>query len=331
MKNKKKYLSFDDLRISYDPRDNVVRLSSGDEVLKKEKFHLTLMRNTPLDDSLRKLLSKEGIIKPRPSLDLPDFASIQDAQETPWDVIPLGQAYNRRQVNWETSVEPHALLAGSTGSGKSIIQASVLRHLAKNIQHWDIYGIDLKRVELKYYADNYLLQENFDIATDVASSLQMLQKLESILSARYEILNEKGMNNIAPFIESGNKKAIFLLIDEAFPLLAPNPALKEKANNEMRAEMAKIIADLARLGRAAGIHLMISTQRPDATVITGELKNNLDVRIAAGRLSATPSAMILDSGAASHLSDVRGRAVIRSRSELEDFQAFYTSRDDFPA
>lgn len=329
MKNKKKYLSFDDLRISYDPRDNVVRLSSGDAVLRKEKFRLMLKRNTPLDDSLRKMLAKEGIIKPRPSLDLPEYVSIQDAQETPWNVIPLGQTYSRKQVNWDTSLEPHALLVGRPGGGRNVIQTTVLHHISKNIQHWDVYGIDLQKVGLTPYQENPKLQENLHVATDVASSFQMLQKVEKIRQSRYELLKREDKNRITPLIHDGSKKAIMVMIDGAFLLLSPTQNQQE---NAVKKQMQEIIFDLSRLGPTAGIYLMISTQRPDATVITRELKANLDVRIAAGRLGSTESALVLGSGVASQLpGHVKGRAVIRSRDELEDFQAFYTSIEDFPA
>ena len=88
-----------------------------------------------------------------------------------------------------------------------------------------------------------------------------------------------------------------------------------------------LVGKILRLGRASGIHMLIAMQRPDATVLRGEFKANMDVRLAAGRMDSTPSSMVLDSGEAVNLPGIRGRGLIRVGGSLTTFQGYFAPQD----
>src|SRR5699024_5236812 len=96
------------------------------------------------------------------------------------------------------------------------------------------------------------------------------------------------------------------------------------AEDALKGEAAMIIGSIARLGRAAGVHLVIATQRPDATLISGETKANLGVRINAGRSDSNASSMILGTGEGTRVrSNPRGRLYLRIFGEGNHGQGFF--------
>lgn len=101
-----------------------------------------------------------------------------------------------------------------------------------------------------------------------------------------------------------------------------------KAEDSLKGEASMILGSIARLGRAAGVHLVIATQRPDATIITGETKANLGVRINCGRTDSNASSMILGSGEGARVkANPRGRLYIRIYSPGNHGQGFFASPD----
>lgn len=99
-----------------------------------------------------------------------------------------------------------------------------------------------------------------------------------------------------------------------------------KADNELKGEASMIISSVARLGRAAGVHLIIATQRPDATIISGEAKSNLSVRIACGRADSTASGMILGTADATRIkSNPRGRLYLGIHGQGDHGQGFFAA------
>ena len=83
-----------------------------------------------------------------------------------------------------------------------------------------------------------------------------------------------------------------------------------------------LLENIARLGRAAGVFLLLALQRPDATIITG-IKNNLNARVACGRMDSSSSMMVLDSVAATVLPNIRGRGIYREAGREVQFQSFF--------
>ena len=165
---------------------------------------------------------------------------------------------------------PHWLISGSTGSGKSVFMNNTICYLLKNY-HYIIHTlfIDLKKVEFSIYND--LKTNLLPVAIDYRSAIHILKQLIAIMDSRYKTLEIKGYKNIQEYNknETIKQKYIFCFIDELAELILQN-----------KKEVTELLCRLLQLGRACGIYLMVATQRPSADIISGLLKNNFTTKIA---------------------------------------------------
>ena len=189
---------------------------------------------------------------------------------------------------------PHLLVAGSTGSGKSIALNAMLASLLCKLSpdELKLIIIDPKRLEFAAYHDiAHLL---FPVITDPRKAAPVTQWLVKTMEDRYELMAKKGVRNILDYKrmckETGQQDTlpfIVLMIDELADLMMV--AGKDIEGN---------IARLAQMARAAGIHLIVATQRPSVDVITGVIKVNFPSRISFRVSSKIDSRTILDTGGA---------------------------------
>jgi hypothetical protein len=244
----------------------------------------------------------------------------------PWNLFPLGIGLGGKEVVWDVTKAPHCLVAGTTGSGKSVTQSTILLHALQSPE-WRILLVDPKRVELSVYRPHPSVLK---VATELEESLSLIENLENEMQSRYKIMTEKSVNNFRKLKEI--PPAILLMVDETFQLLSPTGIKSEegKEQDEMKARIGILLSSIARLGRAAGVHMVLATQRPDAKVLPGELKANLDARIAQGRMDTIPSMMTLDSDAATNIPAIKGRAIFRDGQSTNEFQAYYLDSDSLP-
>ena len=280
----------------------------------------------------------KNAIQCRPVEDLPTMVDYKGAGPFEWHTFPIGVGLGSKGqeiVSYSVNKNktgiyyPHLLLGGTTGSGKSVIQRNIIFHCIQHNDMWRFLGVDLKRVELSRF--RRYTKTVLGIATDLEQGVEVCRYAHDVMMERYAKMEEAGVNIFLDMVNEEGKPdyAIMLMIDEAFMFMSPegNKTEEGKVRDAMHAEASQLIGDIARLGRAAGVHLVLATQRPDATVIKGELKNNLDVRIAAGRLDTIPSNMVLDSQAATMLPAIKGRGIIRLGGENRMFQGFYAEQE----
>lgn len=195
-----------------------------------------------------------------------------------------GQAYAA-----DLSAMPHLLIAGTTGSGKSVCVNSLISCFLLHNTPEDLRMImvDPKRVELSGYDGiPHLLAP---VVVDLERVVGVLQWVSREMDQRYLKFSEAGARNIDDYnrnmLENQQKKLPYLvvIIDELADLMMLAPTETEKA-----------ITRLAQLARATGIHLIISTQRPSTNVVTGLIKANFPARIAFATASGVDSRVILD-------------------------------------
>lgn len=177
----------------------------------------------------------------------------------------------------------HLLIAGQTGSGKSVFLNSLISSLmqTKNV---NFIMVDTKKVELSPYQDlNSLL---FPLCTDGEQTISALSWVVNEMTKRYDIFKDKGVRNLDEYnnIPKIKKmKRIVVIIDELADLMMTSGKIVET-----------LICRIAQLSRASGIHLVIATQRPSCDVLTGLIKANLPTRIAFSVSSKINSRVILD-------------------------------------
>lgn len=212
--------------------------------------------------------------------------------------IILGKDITGEEQIIDLTQTPHLLIAGATGSGKSVCVNSIIASLlyTKKPQDVKLILIDPKIVELKLYNDiPHLLTP---VITDPKKAFQALQYCIFEMEKRYSLLDALGVRDIHSFnrkIKSKNIATlplpyIVVIVDEFADLMATTGK-----------ELESTLARLAAMSRAVGIHLVLATQRPSIDVITGLIKANIPSRIAFMVASKTDSRIILDSAGAEML------------------------------
>lgn len=199
---------------------------------------------------------------------------------------------------------PHILLGGSTGSGKSVLLKLLLMqalHKGAEVYIADFKGgVDFPKVWHK----------KCHICIREDTLLYVLNQLTAVLEYRKGRLAETGCPDLDAYNEATgeNLPRLVFSCDEVAEVLDRTGRSKE--DKELLAQIENRLATLARLGRAFGIHLILATQRPDANILPGQIKNNLDFRVC-GRADTTLSQIILDNSSAADQipKDARGRFI----------------------
>ncbi len=208
----------------------------------------------------------------------------------------LGQNVAGNAVAADLAGMPHLLIAGATGSGKSVCVNSIISCLLVNNTPDDLrlIMVDPKRVELTNY--NGIPHLLAPVVVELERVVTALQWVTREMDMRYHKLAEAGSRNIQDYnnraVSHGIKKLPYLvvIIDELADLMMLAPEETERA-----------ITRLAQLARATGIHLVIATQRPSVDVVTGLIKANFPARIAFAVASGVDSRVILDQPGAERL------------------------------
>ncbi len=179
---------------------------------------------------------------------------------------------------------PHMLVAGTTGSGKSVFLKTLISSLIyhKTPNQVRLVLIDPKRVEFSLFANTSYLAH--DIITEIPEAIEMFEALTTEMEHRYQLLGDAGCTSIDHYIARGNTMAyIVVVVDEFADLFL-----------SARKEIGDYCIRLAQKARACGIHLVLATQRPSAHVFDGLLKTNIPGRVALSVASTTDSRIILD-------------------------------------
>lgn len=228
--------------------------------------------------------------------------------------LGLGRTIHGEPVTGDLSTMPHLLIAGSTGTGKSVAMNAMLTSILYRASPSEVrlILIDPKRLELGMYEDIPHLLTPVVVEPKLAANA--LRWAVHEMEERYKQLAAEGVRNLEQYnrnmrslLEKGSKKRKAKNLDDADDAPRPLPAIvlaiDELADLMMIAgnEVEESIARLAQMARAVGIHLILATQRPSVDVITGLIKANLPSRIAFRVSSKVDSRTILDGNGAEQL------------------------------
>lgn len=264
---------------------------------------------TALDITIAKMTWAEGrklirVYAVPAKSDFPDLLPWNDKYLSPESfVLVLGESLTGA-VTVNLANIPHILLGGSTGSGKSVLlKLLLMQSLRKGAE---VYiadfkgGVDFPKVWHKKCRMCFTEED----------LLYTLGQLVAVLEYRKGRLAETGCPNLDAYNEAtgDNLPRLVFACDEVAELLDKTGRSKEE--KEQLGQIENRLATLARLGRAFGIHLILATQRPDANILSGQIKNNLDFRVC-GRADNVLSQIILDNTSAADQipKDARGRFI----------------------
>ena len=246
-----------------------------------------------------------GIEVPNDAVSMVSFReSIENSPADPSALleVPLGRDISGRVQTADLTKMPHLLVAGSTGSGKSVAINGIITSILMKAKPHEVklMMVDPKMVELNVY--NGIPHLLTPVVTNPRKAAQALQKVVKEMEERYEKFAASGVRNITGYnemianrnIELGEKNPILpfivVIVDELADLMMV-------ASNEVE----DAIIRLAQMARAAGIHMILATQRPSVDVITGIIKANVPSRMAFAVSSGTDSRTIIDSNGAEKL------------------------------
>ncbi|MFH0942802.1 MAG: DNA translocase FtsK [Candidatus Beckwithbacteria bacterium] len=207
--------------------------------------------------------------------------------------FPLGLDVSGEVIIADIDKMPHVLIAGATGSGKSVCINSIITSMLFRASPQEVKFIlvDPKRVELTFYNDiPHLLTP---VIVEPAKVVSALKWSISEMERRYKLFAEVGVRNIAGYNELSGFQAlpyIIIIIDELADIIFYAPS-----------EVEDSITRLAQMARATGIHLVLATQRPSVDVLTGLIKANINCRISFNVNSMVDSRVIIDSPGAEKL------------------------------
>ncbi len=272
--------------------------------------------------------SRTMAVRLRSILESEQFARVPSAL-----AIALGRDVSGNPVVADLGKMPHLLIAGTTGSGKSVCIAAIAVCLAMNNLPKDLrmVMVDPKMVELQRFKGLPHLMGN--VETDVERILGVLRWVVSEMDRRYKLLEAAHARNI----ESFNRKLLRKRDGEALPYIVV--LIDELADLMMSApdQTEHNLVRLAQMARAVGIHLVVATQRPSTEVVTGLIKANFPARVAFNVASSIDSRVILDTVGAETLlgrgdmlflppevsSPIRSQGVIVTDQEVENLLQFW--------
>ena len=235
-----------------------------------------------------------SVVMAREVIDSPEFAKHKSKVS-----FAVGKDIGGNRIIGDIGKLPHLLIAGTTGSGKSVCMNSLIISLLYKAKPEEVklIMIDPKMVELGIY--NGIPHLLIPVVTDPKKAAGSLQWAVTEMMRRYRMMADAGVRDL----ESYNKQARMSADDELEPMPQIVVVIDELADLMLVAakEVEESICRIAQMGRASGIHLVIATQRPSADVITGLMKANIPSRIAFAVASAMESRIILDTAGADKL------------------------------
>lgn len=224
----------------------------------------------------------------------------------------------RGNIQFDLTKIPHALIGGSTGSGKTILLKCLLYQCHKK-------GAQVYIADFKGGVDfSASWKKTFTFITEEAELLSCLTDLADELNSRKQSLTQRDCENIQVYNEKVDTplKRLIFACDEIAEVLDKTGLSKEK--KAVVLEIENKLSILARQGRAFGIHLILGTQRPDANILAGQIRNNLDFRIC-GRADDVLSKIVLDNTIASEIpKKSQGRFMLADGTLI---QAYYFNRN----
>ena len=290
-----RHFAFYDVQLGNKCRVNKLRNLSNEIALRLKAKSAPIVKSIP-----EKGIVRLQVVNGDPTL-LPFEELYEAAENRPSGILPflLGETDEGKLLWTDMALNPHQLAAGGTGSGKSTFLHTLIANAAKR-QDVKLYLVDSKGVEFSEYSSDDMSDLVWGITNTYASTIHLLEHLVEVMESRYKALVQFGFRSIEQAPNIFDK--ILVIIDEVSDLMLMD---------DRRKIFETLIIKLAQKSRAAGIYLVLATQRPSADILTGLIKANFQARLACRVSSRVDSQVILDTPGAELLLG-RGDAILRN-------------------
>lgn len=323
-----KYLTLEDVRVFYDAKDDSIHLTSKDRDLPKGKgFHLTLNTGRNAELALREMLEEAGLIsETQKQPELPTFISLDEARNTtnPSEV-PLGVSADNEELFWKLQTNPHCLVFGGAGTGKSVVLRNILFHCFRHPNDFEVMAVDMGTVSCTPYLGMSPVLTK--VTTTLAQTEEMLLALQSEMMNRYQRMETAGVIHISQLEDA--PKNILLMIDEAAYLTPSHGDATPRVFEDEEASRMAIgqgFEAISILGRAAGIHLCLSTQSPDSYVDDEHLGSHAITYIGMGPINVPLARRVFGDSTIPKGRSV-GRGFYKELGAGKNFQAYFADMD----
>lgn len=252
-------------------------------------------------------IPEKGIVRLRTTHHEPDKIDFEEIysqylNSKPSGILPflLGETDEGKPLWVDMANNPHLLVAGATGSGKSVFLHSLIANAIKR-RDVKLNLVDTKLVEFSQYDIPFMSSVIRYFARSYSESVMVLERLIDIMEARYKYMAQHNLQSIEDCPNLFDKHLV--IIDEVADLILQDKGKRYKP-------FENLVASLAQKARAAGIYLILATQRPSVNVLTGLIKSNFPARLACRVSTKTDSRVILDQQGAEHLAG-KGDAIFK--------------------
>lgn len=243
--------------------------------------------------------------------------------------IPIGLDHRGNKSAFDLVDMPHVLIAGSTGSGKSVFESSILCSLAyfKRPSELNFYLVDTKRVDLPLFST---LPHVKCVADDLDKFHNMMSEVMLETRRRLNLLQGAGCRKIQDYHKLGyDLPYMIIMMDEFGDLMELDSAAKKAGQYEDTPTVSSWIKQAVQIGRAAGVHIIACTQRSSVKIVSGDIKANLPCRIALRLPTGTDSRTILGTNGAENLLGKGDMLIQRpERDIVERFHGPFVSMND---
>lgn len=248
------------------------------------------------------------------------FQGLNEEKNLNKDEFYVGES-NNGVITTDVKKLPHLMIAGTTGSGKSVFFKQVLAGLLKSSNHLQVYFVDLKN---GLEASDFKASSNVVIAKDASEALYFLEKISKEMAKRFNYLESKGYKSIEPTRDKMDR--IVIAVDEASELYADKS--KYDPDYEISDEIQNLTNSIARLGRAAGIHLILATQKVNKESINTIIQENISARMCFKMNTLQGSLQVLGNKSALDLPTISGRGIWQFGNHECEVQVPYLSGED---
>lgn len=253
--------------------------------------------------------------------DLEELYDWSDDYIDPEDgVLVLGEGLIGK-VKIDLNSLPHILIGGVTNFGKSVLSNGLTWQLIKK-------GAIVIPMDFKGGIELDMFTPFHEVISERERAIEVLDKVIEEYEERLKLIKSRKLKNIKQFNQKYPDEALcrmVVVMDEVAEVLS---GAITKAEALQIQKLDEQTSKLARLARAVGIHLQLGTQRPDANVLQGQIKNNLPARICGRMMDVQPSIMILGTPDATRIPDIKGRFMFSLGADVEIFQSYFFKESD---
>lgn len=247
--------------------------------------------------------------------------------------IILGMNFRGEKASIDLTTQPHILIAGSTGAGKSVLESAIISSLSmiKGPEELELYLVDTKRVDLGLFDE---LPHVKEVIKDIVEFYPVINNLYEIAQVRSKLFETNKVRNISEYNEKNSEKLpyIVLIIDELADLIEKDKMERNGDKEFPEPKVTDSIKKLIQICRASGIHIIACTQRTSVKVIEGDIKANFPTRISLKLPTKVDSMTILGETGAEKLLGRGDMLVKRGDSDvLERFHGPFVKLDDIEA